>query len=76
MVTRHKHDWCIRVFQVDLEYTTQQDRGHCFNHAINAKWLGVTFDAISFYYDLSFKGRVLLALDHHWYWKDAWSLCF
>ena len=47
--------------------TPHNSRGHCFNHAINAKRLGVTFDAISFYYDLSFKGRVLLALDHHWY---------
>ena len=30
---------------------------------------GLTFDAISFYYDLIFKEHVPFALDHYWYLK-------
>ena len=37
---------------------------------------GLTFGAISFYYDLLFKWRVLLALDHYCYQKGALSSCF
>ena len=67
------HDCSIRVFQVDLE-TKQQDREHCFNHAINAKRLEVTFDALNSYYDLILGAcppctHSLLAL------KWAWSSC-
>ena len=47
---------------VVLELPVEPRQQHCFDHAINAKLLGVTFGASGFHYDLICKGRVPLAL--------------
>ena len=67
------HDCCIRVFRVDLELTTQQDRGSGVNHAFNSNQLGLNFGTIMTWNlrGMSPHNGSLLVQE-----KGVWSSCF